>query len=107
MTILQALKGSMEFQLENDLLYEKILTDRGLTTSATYAGTEAEQEDVDLCKADIYLELAAAPDLRDGNSSITWSSKRLLKARQVLYRKWGLNPPEVANSPAIDGTRDW
>lgn len=106
-TMLQVLKGSLEFQLENDILYEKVCLDHGVTTSDTYTGTDAQQEDVDMCKADLYLELAAAPDLRDGGSSVTWSSKRLLAARKALYAKWGGTPPEVSNLDVIDGERIW
>lgn len=106
MTKLQALRGSLEFQLENDYLYDKVLLDNGVTGSATYSGTESEQEEIDMCKADIYLELAAAPNMKDGSSSITWDSKRLMTARRNLYRKWGSNPPESL-AKVIDGERIW
>ena len=104
MTILEAFKSMIEFEYTNDNLFTKILTDQALTASDTYV--LADEEDLDMCLAELCLVLSSQPDFREGGSSQTWSSKSLLKLRQTLYNKWGSEPPELSRN-VIDGTEIW
>lgn len=107
LTLLQALQAGVEYSNSN--LFEKVLTDHGLSGSTTY--TSAYEEAVDLCLADIYMHLAVHPELREGSWATSMNSEELLKARRLLYQKHGLVPPEEENAvsgvPLVDGTAQW
>jgi hypothetical protein len=105
MTNLEALKSMIEFSYTNDNLFTKLLLDRGITGSATYAATDAEN--LDLTLADLYLYLAQHPDLSEGKLSIKWNPDALMAARRDLFHKYGTKPPEDTNFKALDGTRIW
>jgi hypothetical protein len=105
MTKLEALKATIEFEYTNDNLFTKVLTDRGITGSATYTASDAQ--DIDLCLADIYLYLAQHPDYTEGKQSEKWSGIDLIQARNDLFAKYGLRPPEQSAKKVINGTRSW
>ena len=106
MTTLEALKATIEFSYTNDNLFTKVLADNGLAGTETYS-TDYERL-VDLACADVYLYLASHPDYKEGGQSVTYSKKALLNARKLLYRKYGIDPPELTNKPAtINGERIW
>jgi len=105
MTNLQAFKSMIEFSYTNDNLFTKIMLDRGITGSGTYAATDAES--LDYALADLYLYLAQHPDITEGKLSIKWNSAALLDARRDLFAKYGTRPPEDLNGKVLDGTRIW
>lgn len=107
MTISEALQASIEYQNAN--LFAKVLTDRGLTGTATYSAEHKQA--VDLALADIYLYLATHPEAREGAWAVKYDTSRLLAARREIYNLHGLTPPEATNATtgvqSIDGARIW
>ena len=110
MTKLQALKSRIEFAYEpsNDDLFDSIFTERSITGSDTYVGTDDEIQEIDLSLADVYLYLATHPVIGEGGLRIDWSKSHLMSARRALFAKHGLRPPEITNKPkTVSGERKW
>ena len=105
MTNLEAFKSLIEFSYTNDNLFTKLLLDRAITGSTTYAATAAQ--DIDLALADLYLYLAQHPDITEGKLSIKWNYDALIQARRDLFAKWATRPPEDTGVSYLDGTRIW
>ncbi len=92
MTNLEALQSFPEFDGLSANLLAKSLTDAGITSGDNYSA--GQEQNLDLCAADIYLLMSAMPEYREGTQSEKWNAKACLTARLNLYRKHGLTPPE-------------
>jgi hypothetical protein len=104
MTNLEALQSMVEY--DNDNLFSKVLTDRGVTASAEYGGTSTEQMNLDLALADIYLYLQRHPKIAEGSLSVEYTPEFLQAGRKALYDKWGAALPEATNAtnqPGVTG----
>jgi len=104
MTNLEALKSLTEYRGENDNLFTKALLDNGVTSGGTYAA--ADEQNIDMALADIYLYLAGHPDMNDGRWGVKYSVAKLLELRKSLYGKWGIALPETTaqiNVPTVRG----
>ncbi len=99
MTNLEALQSLTEFSDTN--LFTKVMTDRGVTPGDTYAAGNAQV--IDLCLADVYLRLAASPDISEYGLSVKWTRESLMAARKTLYDKWGLALPESTSRRSTPG----
>ena len=87
MTNLAALQSMVEY--DNDDLLSKALTDRGVSSSATYSA--ANQQSVELAAADIYLVLLNHPDFREGSKSIAYKPGALMALRNRILAKYGMS----------------
>lgn len=85
MTNLAALQSLIEYSNSN--LFEKVLTDRGVVGSTTY--TASNQEDIDLCLADIYMYLATHPEFKEGSMMTKYSSGTLTAMARRIYQQYG------------------
>ena len=105
MTNLEALTSIVGY--EHDQLLEKALIDQGVTAGATYAA--ADEQDIDMSAADVYLYLSSHPELKEGSFSVKMTSADLLNARKTIYDKYGLELPEVSggSNHTINGTALW
>lgn len=90
MTNKQALESLTEYR--NDNLFEKCLTEQGLTTSGTYSSANATA--VDYALADVYLALANHPDFTEGELSVKYKPQWCIAMRRALYQRHGTLPPE-------------
>jgi len=84
MTNLEALQSLVDYSNSN--LFSKVLTDHGITGSATY--TSANQESIDLALADVYLYMASLPEYKEGSQSEKYDAKTLLALRKRLLQKY-------------------
>jgi len=104
MTVLEALKGLIEFEYSNNDLFNLKLMDQGLRSNATFRTYTVIQRGVDLALADVYLHLAVHPKASEGDRSISFDGKELRAARRRLFNKWGMEPPESpTRTLSIDG----
>jgi hypothetical protein len=104
MTILAALQAKIEYK--NTDLLAKALIDQGVANSgATY--TSADEQDVDLAAADIYLALLSHPSLREGSLFVDYSKGALISLRRELLRKWDKLPATVSEPRDAAGIRKW
>lgn len=87
MTNLAALQAMVEY--DNDNLLTKALTDRGVTSSATYSS--ADQQSVELAAADIYLVLLNHPNFREGSKYIDYKPGALMALRNQILAKYGVS----------------
>lgn len=93
MTILAALQAMLEY--ENDDLLAKALIDQGVSnSSATY--TVANEKDVDMAAADVYLILCNHPNFREGSKYVDYAKEALMSLRRELLRKWEELPDTVS-----------
>ncbi len=91
MTNKEALQCLTEYS--NDNLLEKILLDRGVTTSTTY-GAGAKRS-IDLCASDLYEVLVGHPELKEGSMLIKYDGNQLRAMSKVILLKYGLNPATI------------
>lgn len=99
MTNLEALQSLTEYRSNDDNLFEKSLLDRGITSSDTYAA--ANEQEIDLTMADIYLYLAGLPERAEGRWSVKYPIETLRSLRRDLYSKWGIALPEISQVNAL------
>ena len=102
MTNKEALQSLTEYS--NDNLLEKILLDRGVTTSSTYTADDAQT--IDLCASDLYGVLAGHPELKEGSLLIKYNAVQLRAMQKEILRKYGLNPI-IVTSHFADGNSLW
>ncbi len=81
-----ALKAAIEFGYNNDDLFEKVLIDNGVTSTATYSASN--KQEIDLCLVDIYEYLSTHPDVSDGQSSINFDPAHLRAAAKRLLDRY-------------------
>lgn len=82
MTNLEALQAIIP-EYTNDNLFEKVMTDRGVTSSATYSS----QKDIDMCGSDVCLYLLSLPEFKDGGLIIKYNKSDLIGLRNMLLKK--------------------
>ena len=99
MTNLEALKSLTEYSSDTDNLFEKSLLDRGITGGDTYVA--ANEQEIDLTMADIYLYLAGHPEMTEGRWSVKYPVEKLRNLRRDLYNKWGIALPETSQVNAL------
>jgi len=99
MTNLAALTSMTEGIEVPDDLYTKVLLDRAVTSSGTYAATD--KETIELCLADIYMATANRVDYGEGSLNVKFDRAQLIRMAKEIYRK---NGESVAS---IDGTSQW
>jgi len=92
MTNLEALQSLTEYRSDTDNLFEKSLLDRAITGGDTYAA--ANEQEIDLTMADIYLYFAGHPEMNDGRWGVKYPVETLRSLRKDLYSKWGIALPE-------------
>ncbi len=85
MTKLQALQSLVEYNNTN--LFEKVLTDNGITGSATY--TAANKKEIDLALADVLNMMASLPEFKEGSHSVKYNSRELLEWRRRILKSYG------------------
>lgn len=94
MTNLEAIKARVRFPLEENS-FILALTDRGLTSSATYS----DKQSLDLACADLMFTLVSAPNIGEGGFSVSQSDKKslvsLANAIYTRYNKAKLMAPTV------------
>lgn len=93
MTLLQAFKAACEFGYSNDDLYNKILIDRGLTSSGTYSASS--RGSIDMCLIDLYTYLKTHPIVQDGNTRIEYKAGALAMAIYKLAARNDLGTTEL------------
>ena len=71
MTKLEALRSLIQYEWTDLDLFNKILTDHGVTSGATYAA--GDREEIDLCHVDLLIHLADHPEVKDGQNSANGS----------------------------------
>jgi len=87
MTNLEALQATVAGYPIATNTYIKALTDRGITSTATYAGGS---QAFDLATADVYMVLATAVNITEGGYTISVTDKQsLMKIANGLFSKWG------------------
>lgn len=94
MTKLQAIQSLVEYS--NDNLFMKVLTDHGITSSATY--TSSDQQEIDLALCDILLAMARLPEFKEGSHSVKYNSGQLLAWRKDILKTYG-----KASAYKVDG----
>lgn len=80
-------------------LYTKVLLDRAVTGSGTYA--KKDKDTIELCLADIYMAAANNVDYGEGSLNVKFDRAQLIRMANKIYRK---NGESVAS---IDGTSQW
>jgi hypothetical protein len=108
MTLLQAFKAACEFGYTNDDLYNKILTDRNLTSGTTY--TKSYKGNVDMCLIDLYGYLKTHPEIQDGGKTIKFDPIALDMAIQTVANRLDLSTSDamsVGLGPSISGEARW
>jgi len=95
MTKKEALKSLVDYEVTDDNLFDKVLTDHGLTGSDTYASTD--RQELDMCLIDILNYLAAHPEIKDGQSSIKFDSAHLRASAKEIMNRY----PNIATSTRI------
>jgi hypothetical protein len=100
MTYLEALKGKVTYPLsENALLLA--LTDRGLTSSDTYA----KGRSFDLAYADALMNVVTSPNISEGGYSVSNSDKEnLTKVASYIYERYG---ETAISKPTAKFVRPW
>lgn len=89
MTKLAALKANIEFGYHNDDLFNKVLIDRGITSTATY--TINDRDDIDMCTIDVITYLLSHPDVKDGRSEIKFDKPSLRATILRLGSRYNLS----------------
>ena len=85
MTNLEAIKGRLNYPL-SDNAFILALTDRGLTSTDTYA----KGESFDLAYADSITMLVTSPKVSEGGYSVSLTDKAtLIKLANGIYNKYG------------------
>lgn len=87
MTNKEALQSLTEY--DNNNLLEKILLDRGVTTSSTYSAGNSKT--IDLCASDLYGVLVGHPELKEGSMLIKYDAIQLRAMSKEILRKYGLD----------------
>lgn len=85
MTNKEALQSLTEY--DNNNLLEKILLDRGVTTSSIYS--PGNSKTIDLCASDLYGVLAGHPELKEGSMLIKYDAIQLRAMSKEILRKYG------------------
>ena len=88
MTLLEALKASIEFGYQNDDLFNKVLTDKGLTSVTVY--TTAYKAQIDGCLLQIYNVLLTHPEIQDGKTRIKFDVPSLKAAAMRIAQAYTL-----------------
>ena len=87
MTNLEALQATVAGYPIATNTFVKALTDRGITSTDTYAGGS---QAFDLATADVYVVLVSGINITEGGYQIAITDKsNLLKLANGLYSKWG------------------
>jgi len=87
MTNLEALKAAVAGYPLSDNNITKVLTDRGITSTDTYAG---KGEAFELAQADVYVLLATAGSISESGFTASMTQKDvLLKMANSIYATWG------------------
>lgn len=89
MTLLQALKASIEFGYQNDDLFNKVLIDHNLTSVTTYA--VAYKPQIDACLLDVYNILLTHPEIQDGRTRISFDKPSLKAAAMRIAQTYTLS----------------
>ncbi len=104
MTNLEAIKATTAGYPIADNTFTKALTDRGITSTGTYAGNSSAME---LAQADVYVILATAANISEGQFSVSVNDRaNLLKLANSLYQKWGY-PIVGATAPKVKAVNPW
>lgn len=84
MTNLEALSSISPFSA-NSLLYEKVLNDNSVISSATYDSSNAST--IELCSAYVAKALYYQPDISEGSLTVTYDKKLLLNYANSIFAK--------------------
>jgi hypothetical protein len=89
MTIAQALATISTYPIPA-LTIEVTGLERGLTVSATADGAVLLSKEYKLAKADLYLYLYGAPDLKEQDSAVTQADRAVyLRLANAIYAEYG------------------
>jgi hypothetical protein len=108
MTLLQAFKAACEFGYTNDNLYNKILTDRSLTSVTVY--TKDYRDDIDMCLLDMYAYLKVHPNIQEGGRTISFDPIALDMAMWTIANRYDLSTADaisIGKGPTISGEARW
>lgn len=102
MTNLEAIKAKLSYPL-SDNSYILALSDRGLSSTATYASTDKQA--LELAQADLIYTLITVPNVTEGGYSVSISDKNyMLKLADSIYAKYNVRP---LNSPRAKFVQKW
>lgn len=90
MTNLEAIKASVNIPVPSAMA-ELALTDREVTSSATYAG---KNEAFELAKADLLIMMATSANISEGGYSVSISNPQaLIDIANRIYETYGVESP--------------
>lgn len=108
MTILEALKSKVKYPLSEDF-FQSVLIERGFSGSEPFDKEVAQSKDFQLCRADCYIGQVDAPQIQEGNLSISLTDKsNFITLANTIYREYG--EPEYIkadNTPMVTLLEDW
>ena len=86
MTLEEAVKNNPTFINVPDTLIESAFITRGYEMTDDYTSTNLQE--LELISADLYLELATAPDFREGEMSVSFKRDILMRRASNIYFKY-------------------
>lgn len=90
----------------NTNLITKVCLERNLTPGDSYAASM--RQSTELAVADLYVEVAASPDFREGDLSIKQASEKLLARANAIYQKYDDPAGNQVTKPSIrNGSQFW
>ena len=98
MTILEAIQANPVFSDVSENNINMIMGGRDITGSTTYDSSSLKN--VELVSADIYLQLATAPKVKEGDYQAEYDSNELLKRAKAIYRKYD-DPKLLEFAPTV------
>ena len=102
MTNLEAIKAKLSYPL-SDNSYILALSDRGLSSTATYASSD--RQSLELAQADLIYTLITTPNVTEGGYSVSLSDKNsMLRLADSIYAKYNVRP---LNTPRAKLVQKW
>jgi hypothetical protein len=104
MTYLEAIKAKLSYPLSDSNAFILALTDRGLTSTDTYAAGES----FDLAYADLIVVLVTTPNISEGGYSVSLSDRNtLIKIANGIYTKYEVETPLSSLKPTATFVNRW
>ena len=105
MTNLEAIKSTAIGYPVEESVFERILLDRGLSGSESYAGKSKAFE---LAKADVYVTLLTAANITEGGLQVSLTDKsNFMKVASGIYDRYGEFNPLKERQPEISSISPW
>lgn len=105
MTNLDAIKATVAGYPLTDNIFLKVLIDRGVEATDTYAGISMPFE---LATADLLVRLLTAANITEGGMQVSVTDKsNFIKVASGLYDKYGEVNPLASKIPTVMGISPW